>query len=188
MWSTRARLAAAYAGLLFATLAAFCIAVYFARRASTYPELGVRAQRAADQVLTAMATAEKSGKRLSVRDDSGRVSPLPELRTTLETRPGYFLVLDERNRLLYSSFAVRQLTAVDQGELNQVAVDLHPGRDAAVVPLADARMLLVARGDSTLRPNISRVIAALPTSDAEAPAQLLLGTLILLAPLFFLVS
>ena len=48
MWSTRARLAAAYALLLFATLIAFCAAVYFARRASAFQELGERAARAAD--------------------------------------------------------------------------------------------------------------------------------------------
>jgi signal transduction histidine kinase len=189
MWSTRARLAAAYAGLLFATLAAFCVAVYFARRASAYQELASRAQRSADQVLQAMAAAEQAGKRLSIRDDSGRVSPQPELRGTLETRSGYFLVLDRENRLLYSSFAFRQLSPSDQGELNSAAIDLRPGLEAAVVPrVGNEPMLLVARSDSTLMPNISRVIAMLPASDAEAPAQLLLGTMLLLAPLLFLVS
>src|ERR687888_1302032 len=70
MWSTRARLAAAYAGLLFATLAAFCAAVYFVRRASAYQELGRRAVRAADQVTIAVASAERSGKRLTARDST----------------------------------------------------------------------------------------------------------------------
>src|SRR5438067_12123588 len=134
MWSTRARLAAAYAGLLFVTLAAFCAAVYFARRASADQELGQRASRAADQVLQTIAAAERSGKRVTARDSSlvvsstnapppnagvcrtanvcrwiVTVSPTPELRNALETRPGYFLVLDKDSRLLYSSFAVRQL-------------------------------------------------------------------------------
>src|ERR687888_1798875 len=70
MWSTRARLAAAYAGLLFATLAAFCAAVYFVRRASAYQELGRRAVRAADQVTIAVASAERAGKRLTTRDST----------------------------------------------------------------------------------------------------------------------
>ena len=97
MWSTRARLAAAYAGLLFATLATFSGAVYFARRASAYQDLGRRAVRSADQVLAQLASAERSGKRLTSRDSVGgrvSVSPLTELRNTLEPLPGYFLVLD----------------------------------------------------------------------------------------------
>jgi signal transduction histidine kinase len=193
MWSTRARLAAAYAGLLFATLAAFCAAVYFARRASAYQDLGQRAARAADQVLATISAAERSGKRLTTRDSAGTVSPLPELRNALEPRPGYFLVLDKDLRLLYSSFAVRLLPPADQDDLNAVAVQLERGGNAAIVPLPrdtvlGGRMLLIARSDTTLRPNISRVIAGLPTVDADVPPQLLLGTMVLLAPLMLLVS
>src|SRR5436853_1891641 len=142
MWSTRARLAAAYAGLLFVTLAAFCAAVYFARRASAYQELGQRAARAADQVLATMASVERAGTKLTVRDtirdESGVkviVGPQPALRNTLEPMPGYFLVLDQQSRLLYSSFAVRQLGAPDQEDLNAVALQLNPGGDAAIMPL-----------------------------------------------------
>ena len=194
MWSTRARLAAAYAGLLFATLATFCAAVYFARRASAYQELGQRAVRSADLVLARLAAVERSGKRLTTRDSSnGVVSPLLELRNTLEPLPGYFLVLDPQRRLLYSSFAVRQLPGDDQDDLNSIGIDLNPGGAAAVVPLPrdtvlGGRILLVARSDSSLRPNISKVIAGIPTIDAEISAQLLIGTLLLLAPLMLLVS
>lgn len=202
MWSTRARLAAAYAGLLFATLVVFSAAVYFARNASAYQELGQRAVRSADQLLQTIASAERAGKPLTTRDSSKHsrgvggdsvwvvtVSPLPELRSALETRPGFFLVLDERSRLLYSSFAIRQLSTADQDTINTVAVSLTPGGEAAVVPLLqNNRMLLVAREDSTLTPNISRVVAGLPTSDAEVPPQLLLGTMFLLAPLMLLIS
>jgi two-component system, OmpR family, sensor kinase len=218
MWSTRARLAAVYAGLLFATLVVFCAAVYFARRASAYQELGQRAAGAADQIIRAIVTAERSGKRLATRDsvrvlwstsepvsDTSvcarpgdcrwvvRVSPLPELRNTLEPLAGYFLVLDAQQRLIYSSFAMRQLPTADQDSLNQVGVNLVPGNAGLVVPLPSEarlgwRMLLVSRSDSTLRPNISRVIAGLPTVDADIAPQLLLGTLLLLAPLLLLVS
>lgn len=193
MWSTRARLAAAYALLLFATLIAFCAAVYFARRATAYQELGERAGRAAEQVLATMAQAERSGKRLSSRDSLGTVTPLPELRNVLEPRPGYFLVLDAQSRLLYSSFAIRQLPQDDQDDLNAVALQLTPGRDAAIFPLPrdtvlGGRMLLIARRDTAALPNISRVIAGLPTIEADVAPQLLLGTLLLLAPLMLLVS
>jgi two-component system OmpR family sensor kinase len=206
MWSTRARLAAAYAWLLMATLIVFSVAVYFARRASAYEDLGSHlgspGLAAAHEVLKEMATAEQAGKRLTARDSTkearaGRtdsawvyaVSPLPALRTTLEAHPGYFMVLDERNRLLYSSFAVRQLPPADRDELNRVAVNLQSGRQGALVPLSRGdRMFMVAREDSTLQPNISRVIAALPASDPDVPAQLLLGTFLLIAPFVLLVS
>src|SRR5258705_248114 len=219
MWSTRAALAAACGGLLFATLAAFCAAVYIARRASASQEVGQRAVRVADQVASRLSAAKRSGKRITARDSflvsnatstppvSAQecatplacrwvvtVSPLPELRNTLEPLPGYFLVLDAQLRLLYSSFAIRQLPGNDKDELNKVAItELNPGGDAAIVPLPGdtvlgGRMLLVARRDSVLQPNISRVVAGLPMTDADVPPQLLLGTMLMLAPLMLLVS
>ena len=193
MWSTRARLAAAYAGLLFATLVAFCAAVYFARQASAHQQLGRRAVRVADQVLAIMRASKEAGRPLSSRDSSGVVSSLPPLRTTLDPRPGYFLVLDDRGRLLYSSSAMRQLSGVDQAEIHQVALDLIPSGRAAIVPLPQdsvlgGRVLLVARSDSALLPNVSRVAAALPMIEAEIAPQLLLGTMFLLAPLALIIS
>ena len=195
MWSTRARLAAAYAGLIFATLLAFCAAVYFARRASAYQELGVQAARSAELVLRTMVGAQRTGRRLTSRDsDSLRatVLPLPELRNRLEPLPGYFLVLDAHNRLLYSSSAVRQLPPDQQADLQDYGIDLSLGREGVLVPLPDSaiggRMLLVARADPELQPNISRVIAGLPTVHADIAPQLLLGTMFLIAPLVLLIS
>lgn len=192
MWSTRARLAAAYSGLLFATLVAFCAAVYFARRASSYQELGVQAARSAETVLRTMAAAERAGKRLTARDRGLTVTPLPELRNTLEPVPGYFLVLDAQNRLLYSSSAVRQLPTDAQADLQDLGIDLSLDREGVLVPLPDTllggRMLLVARSDSALLPNVSRVIAGLPTAYADIAPQLLLGTMFLIAPLVLLIS
>jgi signal transduction histidine kinase len=193
MWSSRARLAAAFAGMLIASLATFSTAVYFARRAASYQELGQRAADAADNVLLALSSAQSAGAPVVIRDSLGNVIPQRALRNALEPRPGYFLVLDGQSRLLYSSFAVRQLSLSDQADLNAVALDIQPGRDAAILPLPrdsiiGGRILLVAREDSTLQPNISRVIAGLPTADAEVPPQLLLGTMMLLAPVILLVA
>ena len=211
MWSTRARLAAAYAGLLFVTLVAFCAAVFVARRASAIQELaafGQQGERLADEVLRVMATAVASGKRLTTRDSSrvarprgdsttavdsiwtpALVSPLPELRTLFETWPGYFLVLDERSRLLYSSDAMRRLPTEEQNDINEQAVTLYQTGRAVAVPFAGGnRIVLVARSDPSLAPNISRVIAGVPAYDPEVPARLLLGSMFLLAPLMMLVS
>jgi len=217
MWSTRARLAAAYAGLLFGTLAAFSAAVYFARRASAYQEVGAQATRVADGVLRRIAQGDDAGRPLIARDSmlviAGTNSPphnssdcaAPDAcrwRYTVRARaafqnaltpiPGFFLVLDADSRLLYSSDAFRQLPPSFQEEINRVGIYLNPGGNAAVVTLPEdtafGRMLLVARSDSTLRPDLSRVIAAVPTSQADVPARLLLGTMLLLAPLVLLIS
>jgi len=219
MWSTRARLAAAYAGLLFATLAAYSIAMYFARQQAAFKDLGDHASAAAQLVLRTMAAAEAGGKRLTARDSirvlvgtseppadtmvcakpgvcrwEVNVSPLPELRNTLEPLPGYFLVLDARSRLLYSSFAVRQLPSEDQSDLNFVGLKLPPGGgETMVVPLPrdtvlGGSILIAARSDPTLYPNVSRVIAGLPAVYGEVPAQLLLGTFFLVTPFVLLVS
>lgn len=218
MWSTRARLAAAYAGLLFGTLAVFSAAVYVARRASAYQELGVLGTRVADGVLRRVVQARESGKPVASLDsmlviaegnspphDSGdcaapgtcrwryTVRPLPGLQNALTPVPGFFLLLDVESRLLYSSDAMRQLPASYQEEINRVGLDLNPGGDAAVVSLPQdtlfgGKMLLVARSDSTLFPNISRVVVGVPTSQADVPAPLMLGTMLLLAPLVLLIS
>ena len=204
MWSTRARLAAAYAGLLFVTLVAFCAAVFVARRASAFQELalfGQQGERAADEVLRVMVAAEAAGKRLTTRDSTAvvradgdsvwttLVSPLPELRNVLEAWPGYFLVLDERSRLLYSSYAMRQLSTDEQNDINDQAFTLYETGRAAVVPLVSGnRILLLARSNALLSPNVSRVVAGVLTYDPEVPARLLLGSMFLLAPLMLLIS
>jgi two-component system OmpR family sensor kinase len=177
MWSTRARIAAAYAGLLLVTLLAFSLAVFVARRSSGIEELaafGIQADLAADQVLKAMANAEVTGKRLTVRDSvltlregssdsvwTSIVSPRPDLPQLLAPYTGtFFLVLDDQSRLLYSSSAMRRLPTEDFDRINQQAVTLYATGRAAVIPLSvGSRMLLVARSDSAVHPNVSRVIA-----------------------------
>ena len=204
MWSTRARIAAAYAGLLIVTLIAFSLAVFVARRSAAFEELaafGFQGDLAADGVLRAIANSEATGKRLTLRDSTltltpearpiwiTSVRPMPELQTLLEPWQGFFLVLDEKSRLLYSSNAMRRLPREDQEQINEQAVTLYPTGRAAVVPLSiGSRMLVVARADSTLQPNISRVISGVLTYDPAVPAQLLFGTMFLIAPLLVLVS
>ncbi|MEK7401629.1 MAG: HAMP domain-containing sensor histidine kinase [Gemmatimonadota bacterium] len=208
MWSTRARLAATYAGLLFVTLLAFSAAVYLVRRAAAYEDLGRRAVAEAavvrkrivatqasqpltqrDSVMVEKSTSNTpSDSTACKRPDMCRwevvVSPLPELRKTLEPLPGYFLVLGAQGRLLYSSFAMRQLQTEAQDDINTAAVNLNPGRDTVL----GGSMHLAAIRDSALLPNISRVVAAVPTADAEVQPQLLLGTMFVLAPLLLLIS
>ena len=205
MWSTRARIAAAYAGLLILTLTAFSLAVFVARRSSAFEELaafGIQADLAADGVLRAMANAEATGKPLTSRDSTltiregsrdsvwtSTVRSRAYMRQLLEAWPGFFLVLDDQSRLLFSSSAMLRLPREDQQRINEQVVTLYPTGRAAVVPLTTgSRMLVVARSDSTVGPNVSRVIAGVLTYDPAVPAQLLFGTMFLIAPLMLLLS
>ncbi|MGH7669937.1 MAG: sensor histidine kinase, partial [Gemmatimonadaceae bacterium] len=67
----------------------------------------------------------------------------------------------------------------------------HLGQ-TAVVSLASDTLLgglvLAASADTTTGPAISRVIAGVPTSAADLPPQLLVGTMLLLAPVVLLIS
>ena len=205
MWSTRARIAAAYAVLLVVTLLAFILTVYVARRSAAFEELaafGIQADLSADAVLRALSNAEATGKKLTYRDSTltvregsrdsvwaRTVSARPDLAQLLEPYPGFFLVLDSTSKLLYSSSSMRRLPREDQERINQQAVEVYPTGRAALVPLAaGSRVLMVARSDSTVQPDISRVVAGVLTYDPAVPAELLFGTMFLIAPLMLLLS
>ena len=212
MWSTRARLAGIFAGLLFVTLVAFSLAIYLLRVKSAEQDLSARATRGATRVLRTMLGAERSGSRLTFRDSTWQatlgnksaatagagdsawvvtVSPTATLRHTLEPLPGFFLVLNQHHRLLYSSVGMRQLSDAEQDAITRHAIDLEPGFSVRATLPRDTTLgglLLVARGDSGLVPSVSKVVYALPMSDAQVPGELLFGTLLLIAPLMLLAA
>src|SRR5439155_10596091 len=79
----------------------------------------------------------------------------------------------------------------DQTSILTTALQLVPDVGGAKVPVrGDSLSLFVLahRSDGLSGTNISRVVAALPTTVADLPTQLLLGTVIALTPLIMLVS
>src|SRR5689334_3320170 len=70
MWSTRARLAATYAGLMFVTLLVFSVAIYIARPPSAFQELSRRAASEAQLVRQRMVQVRQSGQWLTQLDSS----------------------------------------------------------------------------------------------------------------------
>src|SRR6185437_16719785 len=50
------------------------------------------------------------------------------------------------------------------------------------------QLLAVARRNLMVGQNISRVVAALPYEVAQLPGQLVIGTMIVIAPIIFLIS
>ncbi len=120
------------------------------------------------------------------------------LRTMLKRIPGYFLVFNDQNQLLYASTPMKALSAGDQDEVNRVATYLST-RDE------DARLLL--RGDSahaysmylslvadtvptaeTPVPNISRVVVGEPISFVDLLPPIVTGSLIIITPIIVLLS
>jgi signal transduction histidine kinase len=196
MASTRTRLTISYAVVLSATLIAFAVALYVARGAEADQDVLQQAAALADDVLTTVRNAQLAGKPLTSVDRGEfppTIRPTQEMGEQLDRHPGYFVVLDSLGRLLYSSSAVRLLAPEDQQDIYTVAFQLRPEGPAARVPLPRdslirGRLMLVARRDPAVGPSISRVVGGLPTDVANVAPQLLLGTLLALAPVILLIS
>ncbi len=198
MTSTRARLTVSYAFVLLGTMVIFATAVWAARRnvgtERLGQELGPVAFRLADQVLSAIQTAQLEGKRLTYIDSTDKEHPAirstRELAEVLDPIGGYYMVLDQKDRILYPSVQLRLLSADDQTSVLQYVLQLpNEGLGAAVPVRGDSVALLaVVKRNVAVGPNISRVVAAMPSTMTEVPAQLLVGTMVVLAPIIFVVS
>src|SRR3712207_7225530 len=106
MASIRTRLTVAYTGALVSALAAFGTALYVARRAAAYQDLGHEAIVEADRVLEAIRSHQAANPSANIADTLGseaiggprhmRLSK--ELSERLERLGGYFIVLDPGGR------------------------------------------------------------------------------------------
>ncbi|HVA56698.1 MAG: HAMP domain-containing sensor histidine kinase [Gemmatimonadaceae bacterium] len=197
MYSTRTRLTTAYAGLLFATMIAFSAALYFGRRLAANDELAIQAHAEADLVLQTIVNAQRNGRVLTtvlVNPLTGPViQPTKAMAEELDQVPGFFLLVDPQDRLLYSSTTLQLFSHRDQDTVYTVGRTLTANGPSAVVPLTqdtlfETHLLVVADSDTATGPNISRIVAGLPTSTAELAPQLLVGTMLLLAPVVLLIS
>jgi signal transduction histidine kinase len=196
--STRGRLTISYAILLVGTMVVFSAALWVGRsKTATQQLIANEAYRLADTVLVTIQAAQQEDTRLTYVDSSDRTSPAikatKEMADVLDPLPGYFIVLAKSGQLLYLSTLGRLLSSDDQTELLrgvlQIGDDKNDNAAVIVSVRADSmRLLAVARRNLTPGANISRVVAALPTTTAELPPQLLVGTMIMLAPVIILVS
>jgi signal transduction histidine kinase len=200
MATLRARLTVAYAFALVGSLIIFAVALYFARDARGQQELGTAALEQGDRALAYLRAASREGTKLTVEREAGegsgkhgtRVYATEDLRSLMERLPGYFIVYDRDDRQIYSSVGIRQLPDDDRSAIDQAAVELVPGGQGISVEVSDSlfrgRLLLAARRDAVLLPNITRVVAGVPTSIAELSPALLVGTLLVVFPIIILVS
>jgi len=195
MPSTRARLTISYAFVLLGTMVAFGVALAIGRsKEALQLQLGQEAFRVADNVLYTIQSAQLASKRLTFVDSTSGptqvIKSTKELADVLDPLPGYFMVLDQGGKLLYSSGLMRLLSGDDQTALLRSVLQLVDETGGVIVPVRgdSLHLLEVTRRNVLVGGNISRVVAALPTNLAELPTTLLVGTMIVVAPIIFIVS
>jgi len=186
--SIRARLTIAYAGAMVGTMIAFTAALWTARRASSYEELSKHVLAQANLASTIISQASKSGPVTVTRDTLNGPMISPELRTLLEGMEGYVLVLDPSGRLLYGSFALRQLSEDDRATLQREAISVKPGGQGELLDVGGDRLLLVAVNEDMDVPNVQRVVAAESVKSTDIAIRELIGTSFAVAPLLLMAS
>jgi two-component system OmpR family sensor kinase len=194
--STRARLTIWYAVVLLGTMVAFSITLLKSQSQQSRQQLvATEAFRDADVVLNAIQRAQQDGKRLTYIDSSSKITgPVirgtKELADALDPLPGYFVVLDQSGKLLYSSSLTRFLSDDDQAAFLRNTLQLGQNEGSAVIfTVRDSlELLAVARRNVAVGPNISRVVSALPTAVAQLQPQFVLALMVVVAPIIFVLS
>ena len=187
MASVRSRMTAAYAAALIGTMVVFALVLREARRAAVYRELEQSAISSAEQVADIIRRAQDAGEPLTVLRDTLPVIS-PALQARLEGVPEYVLVLDASDRLLYASFAVRQLDSDDVFHLLSAAIDLRAGNRAVPVALTRDALLIAVRREPRFAPRITSVVAGVSTGAAAVAPRELVGTMLVVAPIILLLS
>ena len=196
MATLRARLTVAYGFALVGSVIVFSGALFFAHNARSLQlrQLGQVAVAAADRTNNALREAAQNGKVLTEQVPCDRVTCTTadvEMLKLLDRVPGYYIVFS-RDSQLYSSVGIRQLLKEDRDRIDRQASTLIPDGGGAVIQIDDklfgGGLLMAARQDSALLPNITRVVAGAPTTIIELTPSMLIGTMLLVLPVIILVS
>ena len=193
MATLRTRLTVTYGAALVGGLLVFAIGLYVVRVTTGETALGPTAIAQGDQVLRPLRDWALNGypvveERPSPDFSGARVRSLTGSAQSIVGRiPGYFILYDRDGARIYTSIGMRQLTLEDRSAILETAERLKPDGSGALVsvndPLFEGKMLLVARRDSTLLPQITRVVAGVPTTVAELGGEVLVGTMLVVLPL-----
>lgn len=191
--STRGRLTVSYAVLLFLTLTAFGIALWLERRSQASDELVQETRESVVSIANSLRDAQSGLISLTILDTAGVARPAASLVSILSQYPGYVVVFNNQDTVLYASASVRNLPQADRDTLLSTALQLRPGVEGAKLSVRgdSLRLFMISErvsNTSVAVPNISRVVTALPTNFADLSGQLLVGTIIVIAPVLLLVS
>ncbi len=195
MATLRTRLTVAYGFALIGGLIVFAVALWTVRVASGIDALGPTAIEQADRVLEPLRAWVLNDHPLledqtPADSATARRSLTGSVLSILGRVPGYFIVYDRDGKELYTSIGLRQLTLEDRSAILAAGKHLEPNGAGALVavadPLFDGKMLLVARRDSTLLPEVTRVVSGVPTTVAELGGDVLLGSMLVVIPLILI--
>jgi two-component system OmpR family sensor kinase len=106
----------------------------------------------------------------------------------LEGVPDFVVVLDSNGRMLYVSFAARQLDPDDQFELAQTAMRLPLTGGVRPIELSGRRYLLAVGAPSAPQAGVGRVVAGVDMSETDVNATALLAIDLILLPVVVLLS
>jgi signal transduction histidine kinase len=179
----------AYAAAMVGTVLAFAIALWAARRAGSYQELGRRVYAEANLARNIIRQAEETGQPITVTRDSLVGSTIsPGLRALLDGMPDYVVLLDPSGRMLYASFAVRQLDSDDRAALQTAAIAASASGAGQLFDVGRDRLLLVALNPDLPDSQVSRIVTAASVHSTELAMRELLGTILVVAPLLVIGS
>ncbi|HEX4681121.1 MAG TPA: HAMP domain-containing sensor histidine kinase [Gemmatimonadaceae bacterium] len=197
--STRGRLTVSYAAMLMATIVVFAVAVWSERRSQENADLAGLAYDDAESMANSLRRAQErdSLHPLTNIDTSHRPAvarAAAALVDTLTRYPGYFIVFNNQDTVLFASPSIRELSPDDRATFDSAAFRLRPGVNLAKVSLRgdSLRLLMISDRvsvppDHTV-PNIARIVVGVPAQTVELQGQLLFGTVIVAAPLIIIVS
>ena len=197
MATLRARLTVAYGFALVGNVIVFSAALFAAHnsRSLQLRQLGQVAVAQADRTNNFLREAAQAGTALTEERPCGDkqcVFATVEMLKLLDRVPGYYLVYGRSNQQIFSSVGVRQLAKDDRDRIDAEAVTLVPQGEGAVIQVEDklfgGGLLMAARNESALQPNITRVVAGVPTTIIELSPSTLIGTMILVLPVIIFVS
>lgn len=212
--STRGRLTISYAILLLGTMVAFAAALWFVRAKQATDDLLGESLNTGEVIANAIRRAQSEASEsqltfpdttklapvarptLTFADTTSRIPvarPTKALTDLLSRFGGYFVVFNYQDSVLFASGLLRELPREDQDRLISTARKLAAGVEGAKVSVRGDSLRLFMIVDrigtaATAVPNISRLAVALPTRMAELSPQLIVGTMIMLAPIFFILS
>ena len=214
MSTIRSRLTTAYSLALLGTLAAFALALFGLRRASTRAELAAELTARADSVSRDIIDAYLAGDSLTTRPDSAEALPevpvtaiaTARLRSIIEGIPGYVWILDPNGRALYQSWSVRRLPIPERGELQARARivpvgGVHritlPPRDTATIdqrtgdtlpPREAIDLYVTVRSGPDFPLEVARLVVGASARPTIIAPREVIAAVLFVAPLILLLS
>jgi two-component system OmpR family sensor kinase len=190
--SIRARLTVAYAGAMVGTMIVFGIALWSARRASSYEEPARHVLAEATVARNIIREEEAAGRSVTMLRDT-LVGPTIS-RSVAKMFDGvqdYILILDQNGRMLYGSDAVtnpNKLSDDDRALLQTAAIAAPATGVGQVFMLGREPLILVALTPDAPGSAVSRVVVASSIRSTEVAIRELVGTMLVVAPLLLIAS